>query len=108
MRSRLSTVADDIDQALGRLSDEVAFRSAEAAALFALDAVGLRDESSKNSAELDALANSYDKEYFSIQDEIELGRRRPNDELEAFSKARAVSALAFAKRGEPGEAIYEA
>jgi hypothetical protein len=108
--SRLSTAAEDIDQALARVSAEVSSRCAQAAALFALDAVGLRDESSKSAAELDALAESYDNEYFSIQDEIESGQRDDDDESGdiAFSKARAVSALAFAKRGEPDEAIYEA
>jgi hypothetical protein len=106
MRSRLSTVAADIDQALARVSETVALQSAEEAAHFALEVVGVRDTSSKSSTELEAMASAYDSEYFATQQSSESGRTV--DQLTPFAKARALSALAFAKRGQPAEAIYEA
>jgi hypothetical protein len=48
-----------------------------------------------------ALAEESDERYFSLQEACD------PTHIQAFSLARAASAVAFASRGEPAEAIYE-
>lgn len=111
--SRLSTAAADIDQALRAASREAALRSADMAAVHALESVGLRDLSVNSLADLDKMAESFDEQYFSIKEKAEGENRSLTSEEEAaseaaFSKARALMACAYTKRGQADEAIYEA
>jgi hypothetical protein len=62
-------------------------------------------------AELDALAEQLDEEYFTLKEAADEGRGNSKEYMSLFAKARAVAALSCAgdqDAAKIGEAIYEA
>ena len=57
---------------------------------------------SADGTDFGVLAQSFDESYFAQ------GENASVDGIDFFSRARAASAMDFARRGEPAEAIYEA
>jgi hypothetical protein len=110
-RTRLQTVAPDLDKAIAAAPAEVASSAAWAAARWAVEQVGLSHPAIAEAlsgtcvGKVPALAARLDKEYFALDND---GRAPEATVLDVFSKARAASAVEFAARGEAAEAIYEA
>jgi hypothetical protein len=71
---------------------------------------GTLDDEEK--AELDALVQQFDREYFDLQEAAEEGRAPAAESMRWFGQARAVAAVAFAGSDDALEAatasIYEA
>jgi hypothetical protein len=107
MRSRLATVAADLDESLQNSASGPVAKSGIAAASYAMRkaSLSLVDTDSEH---LLKLVEQLDEAYFSAQSAFDVGRGTKESVLSAFARARAASAFAFALRGEAAEAVYEA
>jgi len=107
MPTRLAAIAPNLDAALAAGDRSRCARAALAAAQQAAELCGLANAApglaltEGNLTKIGALVRTFDEEYLSHQ---QSGR----EHLTPFARARAASAIAFALRGEPHEAIYEA
>ena len=114
--TRLHTVAPDIDQLLRSVATARAYAAGIAAARFALTTVGVREAATDAALvalergtslpslqpQLKQLVERYDQEYFQAQEKSD-----NQTALASFSRARAISALAFALEANAIEACYE-
>jgi len=107
MTSRLGSAKPLLEQALKESSRSNQSAASLKAALFAVSRNGLsgvfllNGESRYESQKCHTIAAEFDEQYFAQPEGSE-------QSLSNFSKARSVSALAFALAGEHDEAIYEA
>jgi hypothetical protein len=114
MRTRLNTVAPDLEANVLAMTPDRRRATAWSAARWALGMVQLSHpaiEKALLTGQADTLASTVeelDERYFILQESKDSGRASEEDVLRAFAVARAVSALEFAMRDEPLEAIYEA
>ncbi len=108
--SRLNTFARDVAAALQAATPDARQCAAEFAARWAIAhtelahpavAAGTADDAA-------ALAAELDERYFALSEERDAGRATTEQVAAAFEQARAASAVEFARRGEPAEAVYEA
>jgi hypothetical protein len=113
-RTRLDTLAPDLDVALRDAPAERRVSAGWLAARWAVDRTGLRNQAVDAALagvageDLTALADDLDRRYFDLQEAAETDSATERASHAASSMARAVSAVAFAKRGEAVEAVYEA
>jgi hypothetical protein len=114
-QSRLSTVAPEIEAALAKMGAEESRAVGWIAARWAIQKVQLShpviDEIVSSGGRGGALASvveELDAAYFGLQESRDAGGASEDEVRRAFSLARAASALDFAARGEPLEALYEA
>jgi hypothetical protein len=108
-RTRLATEAPDLDEALRDAATERRASAGWLAARWAVDRTGLRDERvdavlSGVDGDLTPVVDDLDRRYFDLEETN--GADEVSDGF--FSMARAASAVAFAQRGQPEEAVYEA
>jgi hypothetical protein len=121
---RLDSVSTTLADAFRKASPEQRRQAASAACELAVSSVGLvgqeidaalitirRGATAENSLrqQLEGLASQCDDEYLRLEEEG--GESKKSESLRSFSKARALSALAFALIDDPKplhEAIYEA
>lgn len=108
--SRLNSFDADVAMALQNAAPEVQLRVAGFAAEWAVAHTGLAHPAlaTDTAASVAALVAELDDRYFTLSEEREEGRAGADDVVAAFGLARAASAVAFVRRGEPAEAIYEA
>jgi hypothetical protein len=114
MRSRLNTVAPDLEAAVLAMTPDRRRSTALSAVRWALDLVQLSHPviekalASGQAEGLGSFVQELDEQYFLLQETRDSGRASEREVLRAFALARTVSALEFATRDEPLEAIYEA
>jgi len=108
--SRLNTFARDVAIALRAASVNDRQRAADFAAMWAVTRTGLSHPAVAGGTADDAaaLAAELDERYFTLSEERDTGRATSEQVAAAFGRARAASAVEFARRGEPAEAVYEA
>lgn len=108
--SRLNSFARDVASALYAAPAVARQRAAEFAAAWAVARTGLTHPalSAGTADEAAALAAELDERYFTLAEERDAGRATTGQVVTAFERARAASAVEFARRGEPAEAVYEA
>jgi hypothetical protein len=104
-----------LDALLARAKPFRRTAAAWVAARWAVDRVGLVHPvvtdglSSRTLGLFPSVVDELDSTYFALQHLRETGQPELADEVSAaFARARAASAVAFAARGEPIEAVYEA
>lgn len=117
-RTRLHTVAPDLDAALGSAAVERRRSVGWIVARWAIDRTELSDwaidaalsgvGTPDVTALVAALVEDLDRQYFDLQDASETDPDIGPAALIAFSRARAASAVDFAARGNVVEAVYEA
>ncbi len=109
-RNRLDTFAPELAAALRVASPDRARRAAQAAAEWAVARTGLSHPALADGPvdPIAALAAELDERYFEASESANGGLATTDEVLAAFGRARAASAVEFLRRGELGEAIYEA
>lgn len=113
-RTRLHTIAPDLNAALRSAAVERRRAVSWVVARWAIDRTGLSDRAidaafaGVATPDIAALVEDLDRQYFDLQDASETDPDIGPAMLVAFSKARAASAVDFAARGEAVEAVYEA
>jgi hypothetical protein len=114
MRSRLHTIAPDLDATLAALPPEAARRAAWSAARWAVERVGLDHPAVAEalaSLRLGAVAHlveELDQRYHALSERHDESLVSEEAVMTAFRAARAAAAVEFAAKGEPIEAVYEA
>lgn len=127
MQVRLDTVARDLVELVGSAGDLERRRAAVAAAEFALERSGLRDQraddglqavregrvgDSPERSAVEALATALDERQWDLQDRVASGEAPSVEHLDAFGRARAASSVFYAAEADARtaalEAIYEA
>ena len=108
--SRLNTFARDVAAALQTASAADRQRAADLAASWAVGRTGLAHPAvaAGTADDAAALAAELDERYFALSEERDAARATTEQVAAAFEQARAASAVEFARRGEPAEAVYEA
>jgi hypothetical protein len=113
MRTRLNTVAPDLEETVLAMTPARRRAMALSAVRWALDLVQLSHPVVEKALvtgqadALDAFVRELDERYFLLQESKDSGRVSEEEILRAFALARTVSALEFAIRDEPLEALYE-
>ena len=113
-RTRLHTIAPDLDAALGSAAVERRRSVSWIVARWAIDRTGLSNPTidaafaGVATRDITALVEDLDRQYFDLQDASETDPDIGPAALIAFSKARAACAVDFAAPGEVVEAVYEA
>jgi hypothetical protein len=109
-QSRLDTFAPDVAAALRVAPPDLARWAAQVAAEWAVARTRLSHPALAGGRvdQVAALAAELDERYFEVCEARNGGRANTDDVVAAFGQARAASAVEFMRRGEPGEAIYEA
>jgi hypothetical protein len=101
---RVAAVVSDLAVTMGSLSDPRVDS--------ALAVLGGGPASGEEKAELQVLVDELDEAAWEIQERVHSGRLPEHEYLQAFRKARAASAVAFALDPDPQtaamEAVYEA
>src|SRR5262245_16240328 len=106
-RTRLQTMAPELDAAMRAAPVERCVSAGWRAARWAVERTGLR-ETAVDAALAGRAVDELDRHYFELQQACEADPERAPVWLAVFSKARAASAVNFASRGECMEAVYEA
>jgi hypothetical protein len=108
--SRLNNFAANLATALRSATPEVQRRVAEYVADWVIARSGLDHPAiaAGSADEVASLAFELDDRYFAVSAKRDAAQASTNDVLAAFGKARVASAVAYSRRGELGEAIYEA
>jgi hypothetical protein len=108
--SRLNSFDPDVAAALRGASAGDRQRAADFAAAWAVARTGLTHPAvtAGTADDAAALAAELDERYFASSEERDAGRADAGQVAAAFERARAASAVEFARRGEPAEAVYEA
>jgi hypothetical protein len=129
MRTRLNTIAPDLDATLAAAPAQSTRQAAWSAARWAVERVGLDHPAVREAltthrlGSVPRLVNELDERYFALsqkreeeRDQRYMARPEEHEEISvsneevraAFRLARAAAAVEFAASGEPIEAIYEA
>jgi len=108
--SRLDTFARKVADALQKAPADLQLRVSEFAANWAVGRTGLVHPSLKDGLvdDIAALVAKLDEQYFVLSEERDEGRATTEQVVEAFGRARAANAVESMRRGDPGDAIYEA
>jgi hypothetical protein len=106
----LNTFARDVAAALLTASAADQRRAADFAAAWAITRTGVDHPAGAagTSDDAAALAAELDERYFAMSEERDAGRATTEQVAAAFEQARAASAVEFARRSDPAEAVYEA
>jgi len=108
--SRLNMFARDVASALRAAPADARQRAADLAAAWAVARTGLAHPAvaAGTADDVAALAAELDERYFALSEERDAGRASTEQVAAAFERARAASAVEFARSGEVAEAVYEA
>jgi hypothetical protein len=108
--SRLNSFARDVAAALRAAPADARRRAAEFAAGWAMARTGLTHPAlaAGTADEAAVIAADLYERYFALSEARDAGRATTEQVAAAFEQARAASAVEFARRGEPAEAVYEA
>ncbi len=122
MRTRLDSVSPELAERLRGTGDDALRRVAAAVGDLAVQGVLLSDPrldralsiirrqaaGAKEQVELQSLVNELDEAAWEIQERVQSGGSPEEEYLQAFQKARAASAVAFALDSDPHTAAMEA
>ena len=108
MKSRLSTVAPDLDDTINISSDLRRNSISLALAEWALSQVHFKGEVPQSVSDAGVILDALEENYYELQKMEESGRATQQEVLSIFVKARAINALLLHFKGETAEAAYEA